>query len=120
MARWLWKSGQVTPQQSVVRWDLQSVNTCPENFQFKPTEILVAAPGLYEVTLAFFSKKKRPLVQVLSNSDVVVQSVNKAVCNTCGSQCQVPQANGHVQKMCNGIYKVTMIEFVVLPGKAKI
>jgi hypothetical protein len=35
VARWLWKSGAVETSkgiQNLVKWDLQSVNTCPENF----------------------------------------------------------------------------------------
>jgi hypothetical protein len=35
VARWLWKNGQVDTQQeypNIVRWDLESVNTCPENY----------------------------------------------------------------------------------------
>ena len=34
-ARWIWKTGQTDSSLGVlngVRWDLQSVNTCPENF----------------------------------------------------------------------------------------
>ena len=31
VARWLWKGGQVTGK-GAVHWDLESVNTCPENY----------------------------------------------------------------------------------------
>ena len=123
VARYIWKTGQSETLQGVkdlVKWDLQSVNTCPENFMWKGPSITVEAPGLYEVTLAFFSKKKKPLVQVLCNQNVIVQSVSKTVCNSCGSACQV-QANGHVQKLQGGeIYKISLIEFVVLPAKSQL
>ena len=60
VARYLWKQGRIE-QPSLVAWDLQSVNTCPDNFTWKRACITLAAPGLYEVTLAFFSKAKKPL-----------------------------------------------------------
>ena len=31
-ARWLWRSGQLSPNGYAVPWEAQSVNTCPENF----------------------------------------------------------------------------------------
>lgn len=70
MARWIWKQGGLENCQGVpysVKWDLQSVNTCPENFVWNQVNgtgsaIEIEAPGLYEVTMAFFSKKKKPLV----------------------------------------------------------
>ena len=46
---------------------------------------MVDAPGLYEMTLAFFSKKKKPIVQVIANNEVVIQSISKTVCNACGT-----------------------------------
>ena len=80
------------------------------------------APGLYEITLAFFSKKKKPLIQVLANNEVIIQSVTKTICTACGTTCPVStSANGHLQKLCNGkLYKISMIEFVALPAKAQI
>ncbi|CDW85981.1 UNKNOWN [Stylonychia lemnae] len=126
VARWIWKQGSIENSQGIVnsiKWDLQSVNTCPDNFLWKSAHqglIIVDAPGLYEITLAFFSKKKKPLIQVLANGEVIIQSVSKTVCNACGSSCPV-QANGHIQKLCNGkLYKISLIEFVALPAKAQI
>jgi hypothetical protein len=59
VARWLWKSGDLHNGYSVP-WEVQSVNTCPENFLWDEdkTSILTVAPGLYEVTFGFFSTKK--------------------------------------------------------------
>lgn len=41
-------------------WEEQRVNTCPENFLWEEDKsiILTIAPGLYEVSLGFFSAKK--------------------------------------------------------------
>eukprot|EP00347_Sterkiella_histriomuscorum_P015749 403355827 len=127
VARWIWKQGNLDNSFGLVnaiKWDLQSVNTCPDNFLWKTggsqNSLQIEAPGLYEITLAFFSKKKKPLIQVLANGEVIIQSVSKTVCNACGTNCPV-QANGHVQKLCNGkLYKISLIEFVALPAKAQI
>jgi len=60
VARWLWRSGQLCSNGYAVPWEVQSVNTCPENFLWDEdkTAILTVAPGLYEITLGFFSSKK--------------------------------------------------------------
>ena len=75
VARWLWKNGQVI-EQEVIKWDMESVNTCPENYQWQQLQgvIYVEAPGLYELTMAFFSKKRRPEIQIYANSEVIYQS----------------------------------------------
>ena len=48
--RWLWKTGELHNGYAVP-WEVQSVNTCPENFIWEEdkTLILTVAPGLYEV-----------------------------------------------------------------------
>ena len=76
VGRWLWKSGEIRGSYAVP-WELQSVNTCPENFLWEKdsTTILTNAPGLYEVVGAFYARK-RPTVQLLVNGDVVVSVKN--------------------------------------------
>ena len=78
-ARWLWRSGQLSPNGYAVPWEAQSVNTCPENFLWEEdkTVILTVAPGLYEITLGFFCAKK-PTVQVLVNGETILTAVNSA------------------------------------------
>ncbi|MDR3548156.1 MAG: hypothetical protein P4M11_07835 [Candidatus Pacebacteria bacterium] len=76
--RWLWKSGAVKSGYAVP-WEAQSVNTCPDNFLWEKDKIsvLTVAPGLYEVSLGFFSGKK-PAVQLLVNGEPVLTPVNSA------------------------------------------
>lgn len=67
VARWIWKNGQTESSKGMtnsIKWDLQSVNTCPDNFVWREGQafIQVDSPGLYEITMAFFSKKKKPFV----------------------------------------------------------
>lgn len=97
------------------------MNTCPENFIWKSGQgasLWVDAPGLYEITLAFFSKKKKPIIQILANDEVIVQTIAKSDCGSCGAATKLSQTNGHVQKMASGIYKVSVVEFVALPSKS--
>ncbi len=67
VARWVWKNGEIdgsNQSNGLVKWDMQSVNTCPDNFIWKGgnSSVKVEAPGLYELTVAFFSKKKKPIL----------------------------------------------------------
>lgn len=84
---------------------MESVNTCPENYQWSPAElpstIQVEAAGLYELTLAFFTKQQESTVKIIVNDDCVI---TKTIAN---------DDYGPLKKVC-------AIEFVVLPGKAKI
>ncbi len=59
VGRWLWKSGELMNGYAIP-WEVQSVNTCPENFIWDEdkTLILTVAPGLYEITFGFYSAKK--------------------------------------------------------------
>lgn len=53
------KSGEVLSQ-NIVPWEIESVNTCSENFlwdKIKNNSIIAVAPGLYEVSCGFYSKK---------------------------------------------------------------
>ena len=56
VARWLWKSGDLVSGYAVP-WEVQSVNTCPENFLWseEKTAIVTVAPGLYELTFGFYA-----------------------------------------------------------------
>eukprot|EP01022_Parablepharisma_sp_SALTPOND_P008023 TRINITY_DN135086_c1_g1_i1.p1 TRINITY_DN135086_c1_g1~~TRINITY_DN135086_c1_g1_i1.p1 ORF type:complete len:770 (-),score=136.49 TRINITY_DN135086_c1_g1_i1:282-2591(-) len=76
--RWIWKSGLIKSGYAIP-WELQSVNTCPDNFLWEKDKIsvLTVAPGLYEVSLGFFASKK-PAVQLLVNGEPVLSPVNSS------------------------------------------
>jgi len=76
--RWIWKSGTVKSGYAIP-WEIQSVNTCPDNFLWEKDKIsiLTVAPGLYEISLGFFSSKK-PNVQLLVNGEPVLTPVNSS------------------------------------------
>jgi hypothetical protein len=59
VARWIWKSGDLKTG-SLVPWEIQSINTCPDNFVWErdATGIVIIAPGLYELSFGFYAKKQ--------------------------------------------------------------
>lgn len=50
IGRWIWKSG--VAKSSGIPWEVQAVNTCPDNFIWEKgqTCVITTAPGLYEVS----------------------------------------------------------------------
>lgn len=58
VGRWIWKSGEIKPN-NLVPWEVQPLNTCPDNFLWEKakTSIVTVAPGLYEISFGFYSKK---------------------------------------------------------------
>ena len=64
LGRWIWKSGHTKGEKKLVPWNVQNINTNPENFTWEKdkTVIVTAAPGLYEVTFGFFTKRKPQVV----------------------------------------------------------
>ena len=59
VGRWIWKSGEVKTPTCLVPWEVQALNTCPDNFLWEKskTSIIAVAPGLYELSFGFYSKK---------------------------------------------------------------
>ena len=62
VGRWVWKSGDLH-HQSLVPWEVQAINTCPDNFLWEKNQstLILAAPGLYQISFGFYSKKQ-PIV----------------------------------------------------------
>ena len=68
-----WKCGEAMSG-TAVAWETESCNTAPDVFVWesnKPT-VLVATPGIYRTSLAFFSQSRLPSAQLLINSEVVL------------------------------------------------
>ncbi len=67
---------------SLVPWNVQNVNTLPDNYLWEKDKpnILVIAPGLYEITLGFYARKK-PKVDILVNGEVIMAAVNSGRLN---------------------------------------
>lgn len=117
VGRWIWKSGQVKPGNGVP-WNVQSVNTDPENFIWErdKVSILTMAPGLYEVTFGFFVRKK-PAIQLLVNGEPVLAAVNSASYVLHHSSGRLTSVGRHPAGNVTGL---TLIDFLALPPKARI
>ena len=74
---------------------------------------MVEAAGLYELTLAFFSKKRRPNVKVYLNEQLSITAspLARGRCGNCGhDEGEEPHAAS--------LFKVSTVEFIVIPAKA--
>jgi hypothetical protein len=107
IGRWLWKSGDLRSG-FTVPWEIQSINTCPENFMWEKDTISIVAvsPGLYEIFFGFFASKK-PLVQLLVNGETVLLDV---------------PGEGKVwgRHRDGNIIGATTTEYIALPARARL
>ena len=117
VGRWIWKSG-ACKSGGAVPWNVESVNTDPQNFRWAPDKAVIqtVAPGLYEVTFGFFTRKK-PAVQLLVNGDPVLAAVNSASYVLHHSSGRLTSVGRHPAGNVTGL---TLIDFIALPPKAKI
>ncbi|CAI2385185.1 unnamed protein product [Moneuplotes crassus] len=117
VARWIWKSGDLKSG-FAIPWEIESINTCPENFLWEQDKanIMTVAPGLYEITFGFFSKKK-PTVQLLVNGEPCLSAVNNASYVIHHSSGKLKSSNKHKEGNITGL---TLIDFVALPARARI
>lgn len=78
MARWLFKSNFLSPG-SLVPWNVQVINTLPDNFLWErdKANLLIVSPGLYEIQLGFFAKKK-PKIDIMVNGETIIGAVNNS------------------------------------------
>jgi len=116
VGRWIWNSRK-TKEGGLVPWNVQTVNTQPENFVWKKgsTRIVTVAPGLYEVHFGFFTKKK-PTVQLLLNGDPCLSAVNSASHLLHHSSSRL----ANVQHPAGNVTGLTLVDFLALPAKAKL
>jgi len=77
---------------------------------------VTVAPGLYEITLGFFSTKK-PTVQVIVNGETIISQVNS-------SSYVIHHNSGKLTNTSkNGVGPqtgLTLIDFIALPARAQI
>ena len=106
--RWIWQSGRPRAN-SQVPWEIEIVNTCPENFVWEKGSSVITsiAPGLYEVALGFFAGQ-RPNVQLLVNSEAVIVGESSAAAKQLGRH-----SAGH-------IVGTTMLDIISIPSKSRI
>jgi hypothetical protein len=119
VARWTWKSGQVKNGYAIP-WEIQTINTAPDNFLWEKekTSILVASPGLYELTMGFYANKK-PTVQVLVNGEPIMSAVNSSnyVIHHNSGKVRGGNSNKHSSGNVTGL---TVLDFICLPERARL
>jgi len=79
--------------------------------------ILTIAPGLYEVSLGFFSAKK-PTVQVLVNGETILSAVNSSsyvIHHSSGKLANMGKhsSGGHLTGL-------TLTDYIMLPARARV
>lgn len=106
-ARWVWKTGELL-HGAQVPWEVQAINTCPENFLWEKNKgvIILAAPGLYQLQMGFYSNKT-PTAKIYINGEVVL---------TLKSQGRAT-ASKH---SAGNIAGLTLNEYVALPARARL
>jgi len=118
LGRWIWKSGRTKGDKHAVPWNVQNINTNPENFVWEKDKasITCTAPGLYEVTFGFFTRRK-PAVQLLINGEPVLSAVNSATYAVHHSSGRLAAVGPHSAGNITGL---TLIDFLALPPKARV
>ena len=117
LGRWLWKSGELK-NGSLVPWEIQSVNTAPDNFLWEKEKvsIVTVTPGLYEIVIGFYSRKK-PTIQILVNGEPIMSAVNSSsyvIHHSSGKLKPVPShPNGNISGL-------SLIDFIALPARARV
>ena len=118
IGRWLWKSGKVKNNLSVP-WEVQIINTSPDNFKWEENKpiIIINEGGLYEINMGFYANKK-PMVQILVNGEVIISAIN----NNSFVIHQSPggRMKGTGKASFGNVTGLTMVDFIVLPDKAKL
>jgi len=118
LGRWLWKSGKVKNNLGVP-WEIQIINTSPDNFKWEKDKsvIIINERGLYEINLGFYADKK-PMVQILLNGEVVVNGINNN--SSAMQQSTGGRMKGIGKTSFGNITGLTMVDFIILPDKAKL
>ena len=112
VGRWIWKSGDLY-HKNQVPWEVQAINTCPDNFLWEKNKssIICVAPGLYQMTFGFFSKKES-LIQVFLNGEPIMTASKES------------QSKSSVQTMgkhsAGNVTGLTHVDFIALPARGRI
>lgn len=118
LGRWIWKSGRTKGEKHLVPWNAQNINTNPDNFQWEKDRCSVTctAPGLYEVSFGFFTRRK-PTVQLLVNGEPVLSAINSASYAVHHSSGRLAAVGPHTSGNVTGL---TLLDFLALPPRAKV
>ena len=99
-------------------WEIQSVNTAPDIFLWEKDKISIVtvAPGLYEIVLGFYSRKK-PTIQILVNGEPIMSAVNSSSYVVHHSSGKLKPVSSHPNGNIAGL---TLFDFIALPARARV
>ena len=114
VGRWLWKSNK--KNKLAIPWDIQSVNTAPDNYLWEKNgiNINVINGGIYQISLGLyfnFNVNKKIQAQIIVNSDNVINVKN----NNFNSDFYNTKGN-NLKKMNSMSYN----DFILLKDNSKI
>lgn len=94
------------------------MNTCPDNFLWEKSKssIICVAPGLYEISFGFYSKK-HPAVQVFLNGEPLMSLQKSQYVIDHGKENKVTNVGKHSAGNVTGL---TMLDFIALPARARL
>ena len=122
VGRWVWKSGDLQ-NQNMVPWEVQAINTCPDNFLWEKNRavIIMSAPGLYALSFGFYSKRS-PVVNILVNNEIAItigaNSSNSSIGGGAASNRNAITTVG--RHSAGNICGLTINEYVALPARARV
>mmetsp|Transcript_23603 Transcript_23603/g.23285 ORF Transcript_23603/g.23285 Transcript_23603/m.23285 type:complete len:127 (-) Transcript_23603:29-409(-) len=104
---------------NLVPWEVQSINTCTDNFLWEKSKssVVTVAPGLYELSLGFYSKKTPVAIVYVNGEAVLTLNNSKQSTGTMGKENKVSNVGKHSQGNITGL---TLMDFVALPARARI
>lgn len=118
VGRWIWKSGELKTPNQLVPWEVQALNTCPDNFLWEKskTSIIAVAPGLYELAFGFYSKKQ-PIIQIHLNGEPLM-SVNKSQYTSDKENSNKITTQG--KHSAGNVTGLTLLDYIALPARARL
>ena len=131
LGKWGWSNGKLKNNNKII-WDIQLVNTFPDNYIFENEKsiLLIKQGGIYELIFGFYGYNKKPNIQIFVNNEVIISNSNKINKN-------IVENGNHVLNVTNsGFYKsnkniainggfrnitgITLVDFIYLENNSKL
>ena len=131
LGKWGWSNGKLKNNNKII-WDIQLVNTFPDNYIFENEKsiILIKQGGIYELIFGFYGYNKKPNIQIFVNNEVIISNSNKINKN-------IIENGNHILNVTNsGFYKsnkniainggfrnitgITLVDFIYLENNSKL
>lgn len=110
-AQWIWNSGKLKLG-SAIPWNIETANTDKKNFKWLQdgTSIRVQEGGLYEITLAFFTRRK-PSIQLVVNGESILSAINSPSYIVHHASGLISDGNGRLEEGSVGGISLVVFQF---------